>query len=464
MSALDAFFRPKSVAVVGAAERETSAGGAVLRNARVSGYRGRLIPVNQKGGEIFGLAARTSLREIDPPADLVVVVVRPDLILDVVREAGATGHKRVLILPGGFAEAGKEGMERDAELRRIASSHGITVAGPNCAGVIDQLDGTFPFAATFLRDMPRGGGVAFVSQSGAIAEQVIAKSHEMGLPIGALVSVGNAMHLGVTEYLQHYGADDRCSVVALYVESFGDLGRFASVAREVARRKPVVALVGGRSAPGVGAVSRHTGGIALEDTVLDAMLAGCGVMRVLSLRRLLIACKGLGAFPKGIGKRVLLLSNSGGPGVLTADSAAQEGLLMPELPAALAEPLRSLLPGEAAVANPLDLLADAREDRFGETLRLVLEHGRESFDAVLMLHVVPFMVDATPVVARLAGMAKQAGLPVMHSMMGTLPSREDWFETLESAGVPAFDDAEEMAVAAGIAARYRELSQALMQN
>jgi acyl-CoA synthetase (NDP forming) len=456
VSVLDAFFRPESVAIVGAAERETSSGGAVLRMARLSGYRGKLIPVNQKGGEILGFAAKTSLREVDPPADLVVIVVRPDLILDVVREAGETGHKRVLILPGGFAEAGEAGLARDTELRRIASSHGITVAGPNCAGIIDQLDSELPFAATFLRDMPRGGGVAFISQSGAIVEQVIAKSHEMGLPIGAVVSVGNAMHLGVAEFLEHYGADERCKVVALYVESFGELERFKSIARSVAMKKPVVALVGGRSAPGVGAVKRHTGGDALGDSRLDATLAECGVLRAPSLRRMLVACKGLGAFPRGIGQRILLLSNSGGPGVLATDSAAREGLLLPELPQALAERLRVLLPGEAAVANPLDLLADAREDRFGETLRLALEHGRSVFDAVLMLHVVPFMVDASPVVARLAEMAREAGMPFMHSMMGTLPAKVEWFATLEAAGVPAFDDAEEMAVAAAFAARYRE--------
>lgn len=461
MSSLDAFFRPRSVAVVGAAERETSSGGAVLRNARISGYRGKVIPVNQKGGSIFGLQAKTSLLEVSPPADLAVVVVRPDLILDVVRDAGASGHKRLLILPGGFAEAGDAGRARDAELRGLASGHGITVAGPNCAGIIDQLDREFPFAATFLRDMPRGGAVAFVSQSGAIAEQVIAKSHELGLPIGAIVSVGNALHLGVTEYLEHYGSDERCKVVALYVESFGDVERFQAAARRVAAIKPVVALVGGRSKPGVGAVKRHTGGDAPENAALDRLLAQCGVIRVDSLRRLLIACKGLGAFPQGLGRRVLLLSNSGGPGVLTTDSAAREDLSLPELPRELADELRRMLPGEAAVANPLDLLADAREDRFGDTLTLALQQCKSVFDAILMLHVVPFMVDASPVVARLAEIAKNAGVPIMHSMMGTLPSKKDWFVSLEAAGVPAFDDAEEMAAAAGIAARYGRIRDSL---
>lgn len=457
---LTRFFRPASVAIVGAAERETSSGGAVLRNMKIAGYRGRIVPVNPKGGEILGLPAKTSLREVVPPADLAVIVVRPDLILDVVREAAQSGHRHVLILPGGFAEAGPEGLARDAELRRIAAETGLTIAGPNCAGDIDLLDAEAPFAATFLRDMPRGGTVAFISQSGAIAEEVIAKSHALGLPFGAIVSVGNAVHLGVTEYLEHYGADDRCKAIALYVESFGDVERFKAVAHTVSRRKPIIALVGGRTLPGTSAVQRHTGAEGLGNDELDRLFAACGAIRVTSLRRLLIASKGLGAFPDGIGKRVLILSNSGGPGVITTDSAFREGLELPDLPPALAAMLRGALPGEAAVANPLDLLADAREERFALTLEAALQHADGRFDAILMLHVVPFMVDPAPVVAKLAeACAEQArrpgGLPIMHTMMGTLPTRAELFARLEAAGVPAFDDGEEMAIAAGTCAAYR---------
>jgi acetyltransferase len=456
---LHRFFRPASVAIVGAAERETSSGGAVLRNMKIAGYRGRIIPVNPKGGEILGLPAKTALREVSPPADLAVIVVRPDLILQVVREAAESGHRNVLILPGGFAEAGPEGLARDAELRRLTAEAGITVAGPNCAGDIDLLDPDQPFAATFLRDMPRGGSVAFISQSGAIAEEVIAKSHTMRLPFGAIVSVGNAVHLGITEYLEHYGRDARCKAIALYVESFGDGERFKAVAREVSRVKPIVALVGGRTLPGTGAVRRHTGADAMENEALDRMFAACGVIRATSLRRLLIACKGVGAFPQGFGPRVLVLSNSGGPGVITTDSAFREGLALPDLPETFAATLRAAVPAEAAVANPLDLLADAREDRFALTLDQALKHAHTAFDAILMIHVVPFMVDPTPVVAKLAELAAaQYGgprpIPIMHTMMGTLPQREALFGQLEAAGVPAFDDGEEMAIAAGTCAAY----------
>jgi acetyltransferase len=244
------------------------------------------------------------------------------------------------------------------------------------------------------------------------------------------------------------------------VESFGDVDRFKAVARVVSKRKPVVALVGGRSLPGTGAVKRHTGAEAMPNEALDRMMEACGVIRVASLRRLLIACKGLGAFPQGFGPRVLILSNSGGPGVITTDSAFREGLALPPLRASFASTLRAAVPAEAAVDNPLDLLADAREDRFGLTLTEALKHAHTAFDAILMIHVVPFMVDPTPVVAKLAELcgAQYAGakpIPVMHTMMGTLPQREALFAQLEAAGVPAFDDGEEMAIAAGTCAAYR---------
>jgi acyl-CoA synthetase (NDP forming) len=171
----------------------------------------------------------------------------------------------------------------------------------------------------------------------------------------------------------------------------------------------------------------------------------------------MLAGKGFAAFPAGIGRRILILSNSGGPGVLCADQADTEGLDLVALPERMAASLRAAMPGEASVANPLDLLADAREDRFGLTFEAALREGRTVFDAVLGIHVVPFMVDADPVVARLAALAPEAGMPFLHSMMGTLPGKADWFAKLAAAGVACFDDVESMAECAGLLARYPAL-------
>jgi acetyltransferase len=170
----------------------------------------------------------------------------------------------------------------------------------------------------------------------------------------------------------------------------------------------------------------------------------------------MLAGKAFGAHPRGIGRRVLVLSNSGGPGVLCTDQTALEGLELPDLPAALTARLHASLPPEAAVANPLDLLADARDDRFADTLSAALEH-RASFDAILMIHVVPFMVDGGAIVSRLAALCCDARLPILHTMMGTLERRAEWMTAMEAAGVPMFDSAEDMAEAAGLLARYRAL-------
>lgn len=454
---LDAFLRPRSLAIVGAGERPTSSGGAVLSNIDAAQWPGRVIPVNPKGGVILGRPAARSLREVSPPADLVAILVKPDSILEVVREAIDTGHRQLLILPGGFTEAGESGRDRARELDALAREHDLLIGGPNCAGTINLLDAANPFAATFFRDMPRGGPVAFVSQSGAIVEELIAASHEMRIPLGAVVSIGNAMQLDLTAYLEALGRDPDCGVVLLYAESFGDPERFRAVAREVSRHKPVVALIGGRTPAGRDAAHRHTGSVAMTDEAADAFCRDCGILRVHSLRELKLAAKVLAVYPEGAGRRILVLSNSGGPGVLTTDAATVAGLQVASLPDSFAAPLRSVLPAEAAVANPMDLLADAREDRFALCFEAALAHAPSAFDQILMLHVVPFMVDAAPVVAQLAALKGGRAVPVMHAMMGTLGDRDGWFGTLEAAGIPAFGDGEDMACAAACLARLADL-------
>jgi len=453
--ALQSFLMPVSIAVVGASDRPTSSGGAVLHNLIKSGYAGRIVPVNPKGGALLGLPVMRSLAEIVPACELAVVVVRPDLILDVAREAAASGHRNLLILPGGFAEGGDEGKSRDRQLRKLCSVHGLTVAGPNCAGLINLLDPARPYAATFYRDLPRGGGVGLISQSGAIAEEAISASHRIGMPLGAVVSVGNAMQIGLVEYLEHLGDDPACRVILLYAETLGEDARFREVAGAVAAHKPVVALIGGRTEPGREAALRHTGSNAPSAQEAAQFCRETGVVRVDSLRDLLLAGKALASHPRGIGRRVLLLSNSGGPGVLCTDRCIEEGLELPPLPGPLAKRLRALYPLEAVVANPLDLLADAREDRFGDTLQAVLEEASGAYDAILMIHVVPFMVDADTVVTRLAQAAGGACIPLLHAMMGTLEEKDAWMRRMEQAGVPLFDNVEDMAAAAGMLAHVR---------
>ena len=465
---INSFFAPRSIAVVGAGERPTSSGGAVMQMLRIAGYRGRVVPVNPKGGEIFGYPAVASLGAIAEPCELAVVVIRSDAIPDALREAAASGHRNILILPGGFAEAGAEGQARDAEIRAIAAEHDLLVAGPNCAGLI-HLDPAWRFAATFLRDVPpgvpsgAGNGLALISQSGALAEEIIAKANERKLPLASVVSVGNAMHLGIEDYLDHLAREDSIGTILLYVESVADIERFRDVARNVAATKPIVALFGGRTAPGGEAARAHTGAAINDDAAIDEFCRACGMVRVDTLRRMLIAARAFGRHPQGLGRRTLVLSNSGGPGVLATDRAIQEGLDLPPLPRPLAEALRAGLPPEASVANPLDLLADAREERFAATFKAVVERASDAYDQILMIHVVPFMVDAAPVVQALTEVTRDAPFAVMHGMMGTLPGKDEWFAALEAAGIPAYNDVEEMAEAAGLLARYPVLRDGLRE-
>ncbi len=435
----------------------------MLRQAR---YGGRVVPVNPKGGSIFGYEAVTSIGAIDPPVDLAVIIIRPDAILGAVREAADRGIRNILILPGGFAEAGPVGVARNEALLKLGTERGLTIAGPNCAGIV-HLDPAWRFAATFLRDLPPGvtpgarNGLAFISQSGALAEEFIDKANARAMPLMSVVSVGNALHLGVEDYLAWLGDRPEVGAALLYVESIEDHERFREVARRVAATKPVVALFGGRTEIGGKAATAHTGAVANDDAAIDEFCQSCGIVRVKSLRRLLLAARAFGRFPNGLGRRALVLSNSGGPGVLCADQASLEGLDLGPLPPAFAEILRQRLPPEASVANPIDLLADAREDRFGLAFEAAMEHAAPAYDVVMMIHVVPFMVDAAPVIARLAEMAVRSPLPLLHCMMGTLPGKTEWFATMERAGVPMFNDVEEMAEAAGLLASYPALRESL---
>jgi len=461
---LQKILEPSSVAIAGAAERDTSAGGAVLKNLIASGFSGRIVPVNPKGGTILGLATSRSLAELDVPCDLAVVAVRPDLILGVIREGFSSGHKNFLVLPGGFQEAGAEGQARDAELRKFAAEHDVLIMGPNCAGLINLLDPKRRFAGTFLKDLPFRGvdphrpGVALVSQSGAIAEEVIASSHTLGIPVGCVISVGNGMHVGLADFIAGIAENPYCSVILFYAESVGDPDAFIRVTSAIANRIPIIGLIGGTTRAGAAAAARHTGSQALGDAEADQLCRRAGIVRARSLQDMLLAAKALAYYPRGVGRRVLILSNSGGPGVLMADRCEREGLELIDLPQVLAEELRAALPPEAAVANPLDLLADAREDRFGATLAACIKHARQAFDAIAMIHVVPFMVDASPVIATLANLAKGAPVPILHTMMGTLPGKREWFAAMEYAGVPMFTDVESMASAISALARCAELA------
>ncbi|MHA1571496.1 MAG: CoA-binding protein [Alphaproteobacteria bacterium] len=459
-SKLSAFLRPRSIAVVGAGERPTSSGGATMQLLRKSGFRGDIYPVNPKGGTIFGLPAYTALSELPAVAELVVMVIRPDLILGLVEEAAASGHRNILILPGGFAEAGPDGLSRHHELRQLAAKHKLTIAGPNCAGIIN-LAKDWPLAPTFLRVLPPGpgpkGGIALISQSGALAEEVVAKANDLALPLSTVITVGNSMQLGIEEYLDELGDDQAISSILLYVESVADPAKLRAVARRVAANKPLVALFGGHTTPGALAAQAHTGAIVNTDAAINTFCQDASMIRVRSMREFILAAKGFGYYPQGIGSRVLVMSNSGGPGVLATDMASIKGLELPPLPNAMAQTLADAFPAEAATANPLDILADARAERFTTALATALAHAPGTFDAILGIHVAPFMVDAGEVIEALAaqaGHAKTAGIPFFHAMMGTLLEQESWFATMEAAGVPMFNDAEAMAECAAILARY----------
>lgn len=444
-----AMLRPRRIAVIGAADGPVSTGGAVLRNLLAGGFDGEIVPVHPRARHVAGLPARADIGALSPPADLVVVAVRAEATVDAIATAAASGHRRFLLLPGGFAEAGPEGEARDRALRGLAAAHGLSLIGPNCAGFV-HLRGGARVAATLMGGLPPGGAIAVVSQSGAVAEEAIALANARGLPLGSVISIGNAADLDAAAFLAYFAGDPQTRSIALYVEALRDPRAFAAAARQARDAgKRIVALFGGTSAAGAAAAARHTGANARAQDI-DDLCKQTGIVRAPNARMLMLSAALMAADARPTGRRVLVVTNSGGPGVLCADRLAALGLGLPVLPRALAEALRAALPAGCAVANPLDILADAREDRFGAALDLAA--GRASgCDALMVIQGVPRMVDPQPIAARVAALAGRSGVPVMHALIGTVPGRAALTRMLQAAGVAVFDDVDDMAVCAALA-------------
>lgn len=382
-TSLQPMFSPRAIAVVGASHRPGAPGGAAFRGILAAGFPGPVYPVNRTGGEVAGHPAYTSLREIGGPVDLVVVAVPATAVTAVAHDAIAVGARAMVVISSGFAEAGPEGAALEAELLHVARTGGLRVLGPNCLGLAVN-DPRAPFDATFGPGRPPPGRMAFASQSGGLGIGALAFCAARGIGLSSFVSLGNSADLSPNDLLGYWSHDERTRVVLLYLEGFGNPRRFARLARTVARRTPVVALKGGRSAAGTRAAASHTAALAAGDAPADAMFRLAGVVRVDTVEELFETGQVLADQPLPAGARVAVVSNAGGPGILAADACAGHGLEVPAFPEALQERIRARAPATAGAANPVDLGARARPADYTAAIREIAEEGVA--DAVVAIH------------------------------------------------------------------------------
>jgi acetyl coenzyme A synthetase (ADP forming)-like protein len=450
-ASLRPFFEPSSIAVIGASRRRGSIGGELFRNVLAADYSGSAYPVNRDGEPVGGVPAYASIADVPEVVDLAVICLPAPLVLEAAEAALARGVTALCVISSGFAEVGTEGLERQERLLALVRAHGGRLVGPNCLGIAVPHLG---LNATFgPRPLPPGP-IAFSSQSGALGLALLEKASERNLGFSAFVSIGNKADVSSNDLLEWWEDDDETEVVLLYLESFGNPHKFARLARRIARRKPVLALKAGSTEAGARAASSHTAALASSETAVEALFRQAGVMRADTLEELVDAAALLSSQPLPRGHRVGVLTNAGGLGILCADACARAGLELPELGAETQSALQPLLPEDASLANPVDLLGSATGSTFESVIPALLADKR--LDALIVLFVPPVVAGADEVAAAIHDAVARAGtdkpvLAVLISRDGTPAALRDGDAAVASFGYP-----ESAARALGLAAARAE--------
>lgn len=384
VDSLKPFFHPRSVAVIGASRNNTHIGYRLLESLQEGRFAGTILPVNPQATEIAGLPAFPSLRSIPDPVDLAIIAVPPNAVLDVIDDCAAKNVTAVILITAGFAETGGSGTSLEQQLREKVRQHGIRLIGPNCFGLMN-LDPTVRLNATYTPIFPPAGRVAIASESGGLGLAVVMAAQRLNLGLSNFVSVGNHADVTAIDLLEYWEQDRATDVILLYLETIVDPQRFRQIAERVGRKKPIVVLKAGRTSAGQSAAGSHTAALATNDKAVDALFTQCGVIRAKTLEEFLALATGLSAQPIPGGYNVGILTNSGGPGVLCADSCATEGLAVSELSRQTQATLASFLPPTAALRNPVDMIGFATEDQHAKAVETMLK--ADETDALIILHV-----------------------------------------------------------------------------
>jgi acetyl coenzyme A synthetase (ADP forming)-like protein len=402
-ASLEPFFRPRSVAVVGASRRRGSIGGELFRNILAGDFDGSVYPVNRSGDPVAGVHGERRVAEIGEPVDLAVICVPGERVLAAAEDALDAGVRALVVISAGFAETGNEGLELQERLLALVREHGARLLGPNCLGIASS---PVHLNATFAPRSFPAGKIGFSSQSGALGLALLERAEATGLGVTSFVSVGNKADVSSNDLLEWWEDDDETEMVVLYLESFGNPRAFSRIARRLARRKPVLALKGGATRAGSRAAGSHTAALAGSDVAVDALFREAGVIRARTLDELIDVATILSTQPAPRGRRVALVTNAGGLGILAADACEAAGLELPEPSEATRAALAEVMPTEGSSANPVDLLGSATAESFAAALPPVL--ADPAFDSAIVLFVPTVGVDEEKVGAAISRAAAVA--------------------------------------------------------
>ncbi|HET8943763.1 MAG TPA: GNAT family N-acetyltransferase, partial [Dehalococcoidia bacterium] len=398
------FFEPKSVAVVGASRQRGTIGAELFRNVLRHGFTGTVYPVNPKARSVGGVKAYPSVLDIPDDVDLAIIAVPAEHVLEVADECAKKKVRGMVVISAGFRETGPDGAAREEALLTRARSNGIRLVGPNCMGVLNASP-EVSLNGTFSPVFPPAGNVALESQSGALGLALLDYARELNIGLSTFVSVGNKADVSGNDLVQYWEQDPKTDVILLYLESFGNPRKFARLARRISAKKPIVAVKSGRTSAGSRAAASHTGALATLDVASDALFRQAGVIRVDTLEQLFDVANLLAHQPVPQGRRVGILTNAGGPGILAADACEGQGLEVARLNEETTARLREFLPPEAGLSNPVDMIATATAEQYGRALRVLLED--DSIDSVLAIFIPPLVTQAEDVAAAIRDAAAE---------------------------------------------------------
>ena len=432
---LDRLFSPRSIAVIGASKTVGKVGYLTLSNLVQSGFQGPIVPVNSAGGELLGLPVYKHLADYPDAIDLVVIAVPAEMVPAAASEAVAKKAGAVVVVASGFKEAGPEGRALEDELIAICRRGGVRLLGPNCLGVINTA---IRMNASFSRRIPQAGSMAIFSQSGALCTAMMDIADERELGVSKAISIGNKADITEVDVLEALAEDEDTRVIVGYLEDISDGDRFVKAAEAASNRKPVVILKAGTTTAGSRAAANHTGVLVGKDTAYGAAFKRAGICRADTFDALFDSATALALQPTPKGDRVLIITNSGGSGTISADAVEKAGLNVATLGEELALQLRRALPSAAFIDNPIDISAAAEPRHYAAALDIVAAEG--SFDAVLIVLAPQYMTEPAATVRAIVAHLDE-NMPVLAAFLGggdIMPSRQE----LAAAGLPFYDSPE----------------------
>jgi len=418
------FFNPRSVAIFGSM-KEGKTGFEIVKNMVEGGFKGDIFPISQSEGLIFGLNSYPDFKNLD--LDLAIIAIPSQLIPSLLEDLGKEGINSVIIISAGFSEVGN--LEQEEKIKQIAKQYQIRIIGPNCAGIMNTE--TNLFASIEVRALP--GNTAFITQSGALGGVALMMAEELGFGFSKFVSYGNRCDVDEADLIKYLEDDPQTKVIALYIEGLKEGRRFLAQVKKTVLKKPIIAIKAGKSKAGMRATSSHTGSLAGEDKIYDAAFKQAGILRVDDIEEMFDLCRGLVYYPRVEGKRVAIITNSGGPAVMTADKLEELGLIVSEPSQTLRNRLKASLPPHVSLGNPFDLLAYGSAENF----LLTCEALAPEYDALIVIFVPTSFMDST-IIAKAIGEAKKSiKKPILASFMaGRLVKKG--IEELKKYGIPNY--------------------------